>query len=262
MSETLRTEAIVLGRQPWDEKSELALLFCPQLGCIEALCGGLYKSASSLRGRVEPFNNLEIQLVRGRGRWRLTQAQTLKIYPQFYSDYPCLCWGSFFLELWRALMPAARGSAEEGPGGEEASLYSLLGQALEALGAFPHKGVGVSIWMLWRLVGLLGIAPEISSCLRCHTDQVSYFSAPAGGTLCAQCQRGDEGWRLMPETRKLWSQYRKTPWSVALKERFLPSTYAQGEAYLWRQLTYHWPLALKSRRFVKIGERSLESFGY
>ena len=41
MSETLRTEAIVLGRQPWDEKSELALLFCPQLGCIEALCGGL-----------------------------------------------------------------------------------------------------------------------------------------------------------------------------------------------------------------------------
>jgi DNA repair protein RecO (recombination protein O) len=80
--------------------------------------------------------------------------------------------------------------------------YAVLVEALRRLEAASREElVGLSLQLVWRLVGSLGFRPSLESCVRDGREVPEEgplpFSAPEGGALCAACARGGEA-TLLP----------------------------------------------------------------
>lgn len=262
MSETVFGSAIVLHRRRLDENSDVLLLLSPKWGRVNAVCSGLQKAGSALRGKVEPFTEFEGLFVKGAGSlWRLTQAKALRMRMGICSDYNCICWGSYLLELFSR---AVEGEDLPSPasGLDYRLFYRILNEALDALTAFPHKGVAVSIWVLLRVLRILGIEPVLNECCRCQARETVGFSHEAGGTLCGRCfDAYADASRLKAEVPELLGSFSASSLKKALASKHTASVYASAEKLLWRQLAGYWNLHLKSRALLKIGERSIASFG-
>lgn len=262
MSETVFGSAIVLHRRRLDDNSDVLLLLSPKWGRVNAVCSGLQKAGSALRGKVEPFTEFEGLFVKGAGSlWRLTQAKALRMRIEICRDYNCICWGSYLLELFSR---AVEGEDLPCPasGVDYRLFYGILNEALDALITFPHKGVAVSIWVLLRVLALLGIGPVLTECCRCGAEETAGFSHEAGGTLCGRCfDCCEDALRLKPEVRELLRYFSAGSLKRALASKHTAAVYASAERLLWQHLAGYWNLHLKSRALLKIGEKSIASFG-
>ncbi len=265
MGELFSAKSIVLHRRHLNENSEVVLLLSSDRGRIDAVCSGLNRPHSSLRGQVEPFTELEGFFTKGRGGLaRLTQAKALKVRPIFYADYECLCWGSYLLELFASVAPGLQTNGYGAEPAECGRFYAVLAEALDNLSAYPRKGAAVSVWVLYHLLRLLGSAPHLTRCALCGTEcSLNSFSSTAGGTLCSTCADWSlEAVEISPEVVSLWRHFVGPSLAESLLERYRPSVYAQAEYLLWDHFYLNWHINLKSRRLLQIGEKSLESFRY
>ena len=256
MNESFTTKAIVLHRRSIGENSEAVLLLSPQRGRIDVACRGLNKPRSALRGKVEPFNELEGLVVKGRGNlWNLTQAKIIKIRPTFYASYECMCWGCFLLELASKIAPGVREDAYLGTPEECRAFYSILKESLDGIESQPRKGVAVSIWALGRFVPFLGIAPNLDNCCICQKRKPTGFSVALGGGVCNDCLglHGDVIW-VEDEIWQLWRNFRNSTLEEALAEKHFAKIYAKAEALAWEHIRVHRNLELKARRLLKIGD--------
>ena len=66
--------AWVLSQKPLREADREYLLLTRELGLLRASATGVRRSTSKLRGALEPYSIVEVSLVKGRERWRLTSA--------------------------------------------------------------------------------------------------------------------------------------------------------------------------------------------
>lgn len=71
------SDAFVLDTEGQGEANATVVLFTRELGLISARAQGLRKSAAKLRSHVVPYAYIEVDLVRGRGLWRLISAKTV-----------------------------------------------------------------------------------------------------------------------------------------------------------------------------------------
>ena len=263
MGELFSARSIVLHRRHLNESSEVVLLLSSDKGRIDAVCSGINKPHSSLRGKVEPFTEFEGFFVKGRGSLaRLTQAKTIKVRPAFYADYECLCWGSYLLELFASVAPGLQEGGYVAEPSECNRFYGILAEALDNLSAYPRKGVAVSVWVLWHLLQLLGSAPDLDKCTLCGANScLTSFSSTAGGLLCERCAaRRLEAVEICPEVVSLWQQFLGASLTESLQRRYMPSVYAEAEYLVWEHFYLNWHINLKSRRLLQIGKKSLESF--
>ena len=263
MSELFSAKSIVLHRRHLNESSEVVLLLSSDKGRIDAVCSGLNKPHSALRGKVEPFTELEGFFVKGRGSLaRLTQAKTIKVRPAFYANYECLCWGSYLLELFASAAPGLQEGGYAAEPLECNRFYNILATALDCLSSYPHKGVAVSIWVLWNLLKLMGSNPELTKCVNCGAkDSLRWFNVALGGTLCENCATNRlDNIKICSEVKELWRQYIAASLQESLQCRYSAASYAQAEYILWEHFSLNWHINLKSRRLLQIGEKNLESF--
>jgi len=70
------TDAYVLKTIPLGEADMLVTLFTESLGVIRASAQGIRYEKSKLRFAVQEYARATVSLVRGKGMWRLTNAQT------------------------------------------------------------------------------------------------------------------------------------------------------------------------------------------
>ncbi|MGM9992445.1 MAG: DNA repair protein RecO [Candidatus Bruticola sp.] len=263
MSEFFSSRSIVLHRRRLNENSELVILLSLDKGRIDAVCSGLSKPRSALRGQVEPFTELDGLFVKGRSSLaRLTQAKTVKVRPVFYGDYECLCWGAFLLELFSAVAPGIQEGGYSASPSECASFFQILSEALDYLGCYPRKGPAVSIWVLERLLKIMGLLPHLTECAVCgKTKPLKAFNSRKGGLICEDCLGNRlDNLLVEPETVLLLQKFCKNSLASSLLDRFLAKVYAQAEYVLWSHISIYCPLNLKSRRLLRIGDKSLESF--
>ncbi len=263
MGELFSAKSIVLHRRHLNESSEVVFLLSSDKGRIDAICSGINKPHSSLRGKVEPFTEFEGSFVKGRGSLaRLTQAKIVKVRPVFYANYECLCWGSYLLELFAAVAPGLQEGGYVAESSECNRFYAILAEALDNLNAYPNKGVAVSIWVLWHLLKLMGSAPNFAQCAVCGIgSSLEWFSSTVGGMLCAHCAISHlESVKIRSDVGSLWRQFMTAPLAESLRGRYSASVYAEAESILWEHFYLNWHIDLKSRRLLQIGERNLESF--
>src|SRR6476469_1262655 len=83
MSQSYKTEAIVLRKLRYGEADSILHLYTQQHGRVGAIAKGVRRSKSRFGGRLEPFFRLELVLHEGRGDLAtITSASTVEGYPR------------------------------------------------------------------------------------------------------------------------------------------------------------------------------------
>lgn len=175
-------EGIVLRRQPVGEADALVTLLSPTHGRFTAVARGVRKPTSRTRGHVEPLTHGRYLFARGRTFDVLTQAETVRTFPQIERSLLLQAAALYAADL------AAGLAAEHEPAPE---LFRLLTSVLAALDA--GAGLLAVRYFELRATAEAGYAMHLGSCVRCESTippEPAFFAPDAGGLLCASC-RGD-----------------------------------------------------------------------
>ena len=112
----------------------------------------------------------------------MSEAQTVEPHVGLRGDYERVAAASAVAEVSRLTC------FEDAPDG---FLYPICSRALTACEQAPdraHLDLVVAAYV-WKVLAHGGWRPELSGCCACGDTDVSYFSAAAGGALCASCAR-------------------------------------------------------------------------
>lgn len=178
---TYRTRAIVLDKTKLKETDLILTLLAEDGRQIRAVAKGARKPGSRLAARCELFSCVDVLLARGRSLDIVSQAE-LECAPMALTcDYSHLMAASAVAEV------AARCSYEDA---EDPFAYPITLKVLEVLGDASldnaHLDLIVAAYV-FKLLSHVGYRPDYSACVSCGDEDLSYFSASAGGLLCSSC---------------------------------------------------------------------------
>ncbi len=194
----LSTPAVLLRTHAYSETSQILRFFSPEKGIVAAMAKGVRKRGGRLGGPLSTFNQGTLTVYHKEGR----DLQTFKDFsaersrlglakdPQRFSGASVL--GELVLQ---------HAEAEENP-----RLFHQLETALDALEATdPGELLSTLLSQIWTLIGGLGYAPSILSCVVCGrslgAQEMGRFDFAEGGIRCPDCQIGVRGPRLGPTAR-------------------------------------------------------------
>ncbi len=192
------TAAIVLSTFPYGETSRIARLATRELGLQSVLAKGASRPRSRFGVTLQVFTE-------GTATIFPSKSSELHTLAHFEAERVRIALGerldrfasaSLLSELMLHFAAATR----------QPESFEVLRDGLALLEAAPAVAVEpLALRCLWRMVTVLGFAPELHGCARCGGDpgpgEVS-FSAADGGVLCPRCARGTEGSRLRPGDRR------------------------------------------------------------
>lgn len=186
VSQTIKTEAIVLRKLRYGEADSILHLYTREHGRIGAIAKGVRRSKSRFGGRLEPFFRLELMLHEGKSDlMTVTGASTVDAYPQLRARAASLDSaakvGDFVLRL-----------LDERERNEPA--YNLTANMLGLLDA-EERAARPEVGLAYRAKIMLaaGFAPELEACVHCGASEALVaFSPASGGIVCADCrEQGD-----------------------------------------------------------------------
>ncbi len=182
MSNTFKTEAIVLRKLRYGEADSILHLFSREQGRIGAIAKGVRRSRSRFGGRLEPFFRLELVLHEGRGELAtVTAAETLDGYPRLRERAESLNAAGKVADFVLRLL--------DGPERNEPA-YNLLVNMLSLLDEDPTASRReVSLAFRAKMLLAAGFSPELGNCVQCGaTEGIVAFSPSAGGVVCGDCR--------------------------------------------------------------------------
>jgi len=181
------TSAVVLRTYPYSETSKIVRLATRDLGVQSAIAKGVLRPKSRFGAGLELLSEGMAQLYHRETRELQTLAafDLLVLRRELAQDIGRFAGGAVLAELMLKMAPAAPLPAA----------YDTLTTGLDALRIAAAGAVdAVALRGLWLLLGALGFAPALGSCVRDGTPipplpgggQVA-FSTAEGGVLCARC---------------------------------------------------------------------------
>lgn len=188
------TRTVVLQTYPFSDTSKILRLMTLDRGPRSAIAKGARRPKSRFGGLIEPFAEgyATLYLKEGRDLHTLSDFDLIRERQDLGVDLPRFAGASVLCELVMRLAPEHR----------DDRLFGALVRGLDSLvDAAPGRAGAVALREIWRLVGVLGFAPELARCAGCgravEDGDVARFDHAAGGLRCTAC--GGEGVRLEPE---------------------------------------------------------------
>lgn len=178
-SRTYRTKAIVLDKTKLKE-TDLILTLVDQSGRqIRAVAKGARKPGSRLAARCDLCCEVDLLLAHGRSLDVVSQADLIAAPLGTQPSYELLAAASAVTEV------AARCTYEDA---EDRFVYPITSAVLGCLAqaGSEHLDLLVAAY-IFKLLSHVGYRPDYSSCVACGDEVPTYFSAQAGGVLCASC---------------------------------------------------------------------------
>jgi DNA repair protein RecO (recombination protein O) len=129
---------------------------------------------------VEPFTHIHGQFAEGRDLAYLNEVALIYPFAGLRESLTALEVGGHWLQL------IYRSVAFEQ---ESGAIFTLLLRALKKLETASSFTV-LDLWVQLRLLGLLGVGPELRQCCQCGDTEVVVFHPTSGGMLCAACGSG------------------------------------------------------------------------
>jgi DNA repair protein RecO (recombination protein O) len=194
----ISTAAIVLATYPFRETSRIVRLATRELGLTSAVARGASRPRSRFGASLQVFTEGTAVILPARSSdlHTLTQFDAERVRIGLGERLDRFASASLLSELMLHFAPAAR----------QPESYDLLRDALAILEAAPALAVEpLALRSLWRMVAVLGFAPELLRCARCGGEPgpgAACFSPQDGGVLCARCARGTVGARLRSSDRE------------------------------------------------------------
>jgi DNA repair protein RecO (recombination protein O) len=173
-----QTQAIVLSRFELGEADRVLTLLTPHEGKFKAIAKGVRRPKSRIGGAVEPFAELNLQLVRARTFDHITQVSVGEAWLRLRDNLEATATAWYLAEL-------AERAVEERA--NSYPVYALLHRAYQLLddGMAPRR---VARWYEFGLADALGMRPELERCVECDRvlpEAADFRWVPiAGGVLC------------------------------------------------------------------------------
>lgn len=148
---------------------------------IRAVAKGARKPGSRLAVRCELFCTADLLLARGRNLDIVSQAELLAAPLGAAPTYERMCAASAVAEVAKLC------SFEDA---EDPFVFAITERALALCGDDACDAVHLDVIVaayIFKLLSHTGYRPDLSSCVLCGDAALSYFSASAGGLLCASC---------------------------------------------------------------------------
>lgn len=176
-----KTEAIVLKHVNIGEGDRIVTFYTPHLGKLRAVARGARKIKSHLAGHLEPLTRCQVLVHEGRTLDTISQCEAIESNLALRGDLWRLTCGLYLAELVERF-------AQEGQ--ENEPLYRLFQDCLAQLATTANAELLLRFFEM-QLLGLVGFEPELAACVECRTvltPTAHFFSASAGGVLCADCR--------------------------------------------------------------------------
>lgn len=184
------TEAIILRRKPWREADRLIIVLTPGSGKLELIARGASKIRSKLASQLEPYAEVQLQVVRGRTADTVAGSSLVKRFQGLKLSLAKKAWADFTVELTERVMPQRQA---------DLITYRLVRATWELLEELPlktktdfRKGMVVLAGFTLKLLSRIGLRPEFSHCAICHRqpgEQRIFFKFSLGGIVCGRCSR-------------------------------------------------------------------------
>ncbi|MBP3894807.1 MAG: DNA repair protein RecO [Atopobiaceae bacterium] len=192
-----RLTAIVLGRTKLAEQDLILTLLSQDGAQVRAVAKGARKPGGRLASRVELFCETDFLIAHGRSLGIVSEASLIDAHDGVRGDLDKVSAASAIAEIARLT------SYEDIV---DSFLYPICAKALwacEQAADQPHLDLVVAAYA-FKVLSHAGWRPELLSCIACGDEAVSFFSAPAGGLLCASCAKDVEGTTEMSATEIAW----------------------------------------------------------
>lgn len=181
--ESFRDQAIIVGRKPFGEADLLLTLLTAEHGKLRVVAKGARRPTSRLVGYTELFSVID---------GRIDTRTSIPILSQVVLDRSIagIAEHALTLERFSLLAEVVDKAVEEDTplGGIYDLLYEGMGRLQESYRPLVFSGV------LLRLLGLLGYAPEVTSCVLCkvklQASDTYAWDHTAGGIVAHQCATG------------------------------------------------------------------------
>ncbi|MBV8082704.1 MAG: DNA repair protein RecO [Candidatus Eremiobacteraeota bacterium] len=186
-------DAFVLRLRPLGEADRILTLFSRERGKLHAVAKGSRRSGSRFGARLDFFNRVSLTLHRGRSLDIITGAQSAidrSVWDRLVEP-ETFALASYVAEVIDALSEPDLAVPE---------LFDMLCELRDAIGAgVPAASLAPAIDL--RLLGVLGLAPELDACARCGSalgnrplaGGRARLSPNSGGLVCRRCNVEDVG---------------------------------------------------------------------
>lgn len=202
-SRTYRTKAIVLDKTKLKETDLILTLVGESGRQIRAVAKGARKPGSRLAARCELCCEVDVLFAHGRNLDIVSQADLIAAPLGAQPSYELLTAASAVAEV------AEKCTYEDA---EDPFVYAitravlahLAAAASDALAQSPaHLDLLVAAY-IFKLLSHVGYRPDYSACVACGDPSPGYFSAQAGGLLCASCASGVPGCEPVDANMARW----------------------------------------------------------
>ncbi|MDR4532785.1 DNA repair protein RecO [Glutamicibacter sp. PS] len=176
-----RTRGIVLRTHKLGEADRIITLMTPD-GMVRAVAKGVRRTTSRLGATLEPFMEVDAQIVIGRTLHTISQAQLRHPYGQrLVADYASYTVAHAMAETAERLAEADSDST--------AAQYRLLHGAIALLARHEVRPGAVLDSYILRALAIAGWAPSFTDCVRCGAPGPHQaINIPLGGVVCANCR--------------------------------------------------------------------------
>ncbi len=194
---TYRARAIVVGHTKLGEQDLILTLVGQEGQQIRAVAKGGRKPGAKLSGRCDLFCMCDLLLAHGRTLDIVTEAHLVASYPGIRGDLGRVSAASCLCEV-------ARLSSFEDV--TDPFVFAILDRALRSCEVAPTRACLDTIVgaFVLKVCSHGGWMPQLDSCVACDDEQLSRFSARAGGMLCESCAREVEGAELVGADELGW----------------------------------------------------------
>ena len=202
-SRTYRTKAIVLDKTKLKETDLILTLVGESGRQIRAVAKGARKPGSRLAARCELCCEVDVLFAHGRNLDIVSQADLIASPLGAQPSYELLTAASAVAEVAET---CTYEDAEDPfvSAITRAVLAHLAAAASDALAQSPaHLDLLVAAY-IFKLLSHVGYRPDYSACVACGDPSPGYFSAQAGGLLCASCASGVPGCEPVDANMARW----------------------------------------------------------
>jgi DNA repair protein RecO (recombination protein O) len=154
-------------------------------GRIEAVAQGVGKPGSTLAASAELFALSDLLIAEARGLDRVSQARVTEAFEPLRRDPLAFGYAGLLCELVAHATP---------PDEPMPHIFDDLVEALRLL-AQGEEAQPVAAAAAWRILGALGVVPDLRACARCGADVpgATVYLADEGGVVCEACFTAADG---------------------------------------------------------------------
>ncbi len=178
-------EGVILRKYLLRETSYILVVFTKEFGKIKAVIKGVRNPYPQFGGVFEIFNKCQLFFYRKRKSPLdlITQCEAVDSFLPVRKDIERLTYANYFIELVDIVTSDYDVNEE---------LYRTLVEGLRML-AVESSARRVSRIFELRLLGALGLSPQLKECVECGLpiEGAGSFSVKGGGLLCPKCRHKD-----------------------------------------------------------------------